>query len=167
MGLPERCQYAARVQADVFVSIHLNSAADPDSSGIETHILPPACHPITASATVGSRDRTAYPGNSHDGANMALGYFLQKSLLKRTGAEDRGVRRSRFCVVKSAPCPAALVECGFVSNREEARKLLTAEYQDRIAQALAEGVLAYLDAVRRTQPSGPSVCNRGQYDHQT
>jgi N-acetylmuramoyl-L-alanine amidase len=168
MGLPERCQYAARVQADVFVSIHLNSAANPDSSGIETHILPPAGHPITASATVGSRDRTAYPGNSHDGANMALGYSLQKSLLKRTGAEDRGVRRSRFWVVRNAPCPAALVECGFVSNGKEARRLLDAEYQGRVARALAEGVLAYLDAVRRTQPVRSSTCcGRGQYDNQT
>jgi N-acetylmuramoyl-L-alanine amidase len=167
MGLPERCQYAARVQADVFVSIHLNSAVDPDSSGIETHILPPAGHPITASATVGSRDRTAYPGNSHDGANMALGYSLQKSLLKCTGAEDRGVRRSRFWVVRNAPCPAALVECGFVSNGKEARRLLDAEYQGRVARALADGVLAYLDAVRRAQPSRSSVCNRGQYDNQT
>jgi len=152
MGLLERCQYAARVQADVLVSIHLNSAADPDSSGIETHILPPAGHPITASATTGSRDRSPYPGNSHDSANLVLGYSLQKSLLKHTGAEDRGVRRSRFCVVRSAPCPAALVECGFVSNRKEAQKLLTQEHQDRVVRALAEGVLAYLDTVRRAQP---------------
>jgi len=152
MGLPERCQYAARVHADVVVSIHLNSAANPDSSGIETHILPPAGHPITASATVGSRDRTAYPGNSHDGANMALGYSLQKNLLKCTGAEDRGVRRSRFWVLRNAPCPAALVECGLVSNSKEARKLLDAEYQGRVARAVAEGVLAYLDAVRRARP---------------
>jgi len=152
LDLEERCQYATRVRADVFVSIHLNSAADPDSSGIETHILPPAGQPITASASVRPRDQAAYPGNSHDGANLVLGYSLQKSLLKHTGAEDRGVRRSRFCVVRSAPCPAALVECGFVSNRKEAQKLLTQEHQDRVARALAEGVLAYLDTVRRAQP---------------
>ena len=82
MDLQERCEYATRVRADVFVSIHLNSAADTDSSGIETHILPPAGHPITASDTVGPRDRAAYPGNSHDGANLVLGYSLQRSLLK-------------------------------------------------------------------------------------
>jgi len=99
---------------------------------------------------------------------MALGYSLQKSLLKRTGTEDRGVRRSRFWVVRNAPCPAALVECGFVSNGKEARRLLDAEYQGRVARALAEGVLAYLDAVRRTQPVRSSTCcGRGQYDNQT
>lgn len=168
MGLEERCRYAAQLRADVFVSIHLNSATNLDSSGIETHILPPAGQPITCSVTVGARERAAYPGNSHDDANMALGYSLQRSLLKYTKAEDRGVRRSRFRVVRGAPCPAALVECGFVSNRTEAQKLLNARYQDRVARALAEGILAYVDAVRRAQPVRSSTCyGKGQYDNQT
>ena len=168
MDLDDRCQYAERLRADVFVSIHLNAATDPDSSGIETHILPPAGHPITANATVGRRDRAGYRSNGHDGANRVLGYLLQKNLLKYTGAEDRGVRRSRFCVVRAVPCPAALVECGFVSNRKEAQKLLNAECQGRVARALAEGVPAYLDVVRHAQPVRSSTCcGEGSYDNQT
>jgi len=167
MDLQRRSAYAARVRADVFVSIHLNSAADTDSSGIETHILPPTGCPVTCSSTVPPGAGAAYPGNDHDGANMLLGYLLQKCLLKHTGAEDRGVRRSRFYVVKYAPCPAALVECGFVSNRREVQKLLDAEYRGRIASALAEGIVAYLETVRRAQPIRSSVCCRGQYENQS
>jgi len=149
LELEERCQYAAQVRADLFVSIHLNAAENDDSAGIETHILPPAGCPITASTTINTRDRAAYAGNQHDGANMALGYMLQKSLLKYTRAEDRGVRRSRFQVIKNAPCPAALVECGFISNCKEREKLMNPEYRDRIAKALAEGIIAYLNTVKR------------------
>lgn len=151
MDLQTRCEYAAKVRADVFVSIHLNSAPDTSSSGIEVHILPPAGYPVTCSATVLRGDRAPSPGNGHDGANMVLGYFLQKSLLKYTGAEDRGVRRSRFYVVKYAPCPAALVECGFISNRGEAQKLLDSKYRSQIARALATGIVTYLNTVRRAQ----------------
>jgi len=149
LELDDRVQYAGKVRADLFVSIHLNAAENDDSSGIETHIVPPAGCPITASAKVNNRDQSVYPGNRHDGANMALGYMLQKSLLKYTRAEDRGVRRSRFQVIKNAPCPAALVECGFISNRREREKLMSREYRDRLSKALAEGIIAYLNAVKR------------------
>jgi len=151
MGLDERCRYATRVHADVFVSIHLNAAKNSRSSGIETYILPPAGCPITASARLTDRGRVAYPGNRHDGANMVLGYTLQKSLLKYTRAEDRGVRRSRFLVIKNAPCPAALVECGFISNRKERELLMDPKYQRRIARALAEGIISYLNNVKRAR----------------
>ena len=149
LDLDERCQYAAQVRADLFVSIHLNAAENDDSSGIETHILPPTGCPITASSKVNGRDISAYTGNQHDNANMVLGYMLQKSLLKYTHAEDRGVRRSRFQVIKNAPCPAALVECGFISNRKEREKLMNPEYRGRLARALAEGIIAYLNIVKR------------------
>ncbi|MDD5679012.1 MAG: N-acetylmuramoyl-L-alanine amidase [Kiritimatiellae bacterium] len=155
MELDERCRYATLVRADVFVSIHLNAAANSESSGIETFILPPAGYPITSGATVNARDRSVYPGNRHDGANMALGYMLQKSLLKYTRAEDRGIRRSRFQVIKNAPCPAALVECGFISNRKEREKLMDQKYRDRIAKALAEGIIAYLNTVKRARNMKP------------
>ena len=149
LKLNDRFRYAAQVHADLFVSIHLNSAKNSTASGIETYILPPAGCPITASSKVKRNDITCFPGNRHDGANMVLGYMLQKSLLKYTRAGDRGVRRSRFQILKHAPCPATLVECGFISNRKEREKLMNPEYRGRIAKALAEGIIAYLNTVKR------------------
>jgi N-acetylmuramoyl-L-alanine amidase len=155
LSLDERSQYAEQVHADLFVSIHLNSTDSPEPSGIETHIMPPAGYPLTSCATVTARDRVVYPGNRHDGANMALGYMLQKSLLKYTQAEDRGVRRSRFHVIKCAPCPSALIECGFISNRLEREKIMDPKYRDCLAKALAEGIIVYLNIVKRAHNINP------------
>jgi len=149
--LDKRCLLANRWGADLFVSIHLNAAANSDSSGIETHILPPAGCPITASAFVSSRDRVAFPGNRHDEANVVLGYYLQRSLIKYTRLEDRGVRRSRFYVIRNVACPAALVECGFISSRNDRTKIMTTVYRDNVARGIAEGILTYLNMVKRAQ----------------
>lgn len=155
LELDERCQMANRWGADLFVSIHLNTAANSGSSGIETHILPPAGCPITASSFVGSRDKAAFAGNHHDQANMVLGYQLQRSLLKYTRAEDRGVRRSRFYVIRNVNCPAALVECGFISNHSEKNKIMTAAYRDNVARGIAEGITTYLNLVKQARPRKP------------
>jgi len=153
--LGQRCLSANRLGADLFVSIHLNAAANSGSSGIETHILPPAGCPITASALVSSRDRVAFPGNRHDKANMVAGYYIQRSLIKYTRLEDRGVRRSRFYVLRNVACPAALVECGFISSRKDRAKIMTAAYRDNVARGIAEGILSYLNMVKRARALNP------------
>ncbi|MDD5678343.1 MAG: N-acetylmuramoyl-L-alanine amidase [Kiritimatiellae bacterium] len=153
--LDKRCILANRWGADLFVSIHLNAAANSDSSGIETHILPPAGCPITASAFVSARDRTAFCGNRHDEANVILGYYLQRPLIKYTRQEDRGVRRSRFYVIRNVACPAALVECGFISSRNDRIKIMTAAYRDNVVRGISEGILTYLNMVKRAQALNP------------
>lgn len=155
ISLAGRCLLAKRKGADLFVSIHFNSAAQSRASGIETFIIPPAGSPITASSKTYSRDRKTYPANKHDKANIVLGYLLQKSLLKHTRAKDRGVRRARFYMVRGISCPSALVECGFISNKREAEKILTASYRYNIAKGIAEGILAYLNMVQRAHVVKP------------
>lgn len=152
LSLDERCELAKRYGADVFVSIHLNSSTSSSASGVETHIVPPAGFPTTANpSTLATRDRITYPANSHDEANIILGLALQKSLVRHRRCDDRGVRRSRFYVVRNVSCPSALVECGFISNQVEAKRFMDKAYQDKIAQAIAEGILSYLDAVTRAR----------------
>lgn len=152
--LDDRCTIAGRWSPDVFVSIHCNSGPDSDAQGIETYILSKA-----GGASTNARDQApsnAYrtqPGNSHDAASAVLGFALQKRLLRDTGAEDRGLRHARFAVLKDAPCAAALVECGFLSNRAEALKLGDPVYRDRMARAIAQGILDYCAAVRKAQIS--------------
>lgn len=153
--LSQRCLLANRWKADLFVSIHLNASANSDASGIETHILPPAGCPITASAFVSSRDRVVFPGNHHDGANIVLGYYLQRSLIKYIRLEDRGVRRSRFYVIRNVDCPAALVECGFISSRKDRTKIMTSAYRNNAVRGIAEGILTYLNMVKRVQVLNP------------
>lgn len=149
LSLDERCALAERWDADLFISIHMNAATSREADGIETHILPPAGCPVTANSKVEARDRISYAGNRFDIANMRLGYALQRRMLKTAGAGDRGVRRSRFYVIRNVPCPAALVEGGFLSNPAEEQKIIQKAYRDKLAQGIAEGILNYLEDVQR------------------
>jgi len=156
MTLDERCWRGDRYGGDVFVSIHLNSSRDRAISGIETYIMPAPGYPTTAEIerhVISARTGNC-PGNQFDGANAVLAQFLHKGVLAHTGAADRGIRRARFFVIRNARCPAALVECGFLSNAQEVAKINDAAYRDRIAEGIARGILTYLSRVR-TQHQPP------------
>ena len=145
--LEDRCVKARSWGADVFVSIHLNSAADALPSGAESYTLASAGYASTA----GGSGSATQPGHKHDAANAVLGYQVHKALIRRTGSVDRGVKRSRFLVLRNAPCPAVLVECAFVSNKREEEKLLTDQFRESIAQGIATGILNYLNTVKRAR----------------
>lgn len=154
LKLEDRCNKAARWGADVFVSIHLNSARSSSPKGIETYVLASAGYPVTAD-TGGKTSRVAYPGNQFDTANVVLGACLQKGLLAKVGGQDRGLRRARFVVLKNAPCPAGLVECGFLSNAYEEALMISPEHREKIALAIAKGIIDYVNAVKRAQVAAP------------
>lgn len=148
--LDERCFRAAQLGANAFISIHFNASRDRNIAGIETFIVPAAGYPSTSEIDgrrAGGRGG-ACPGNRFDGANAVLSEFLQRGMLSQTGAPDRGIRRARYYVIRNAPCPAALVECGFLSNPREAKRIKDEAYRDRIAEGIARGVLTYLSRVR-------------------
>lgn len=151
VSLEERCWRADRYGADVFVSIHLNASRNPAISGVETYIVPASGYPTTVELeqNIVSGKRKDCPGNRFDGANVVLAQYLHKGLMAHTGSPDRGVRRARFYVIRNANSPAALVECGFLSNRSEAKKISDASYRDRIAEGISRGILTYLSRVRQ------------------
>lgn len=111
---------------DVFVSIHQNSFTSPSANGIETFYW-----------EKGSTDNK-------------LATSLQNNLIKNTGAYNRGVKYDKekynFYVIKNTNMPAALVECGFITNPDEASKLKTSDYQNKIVDAIANGANDYLKA---------------------
>jgi N-acetylmuramoyl-L-alanine amidase len=149
LSLQARDEYAEDKGANLFVSIHLNSGGN--ASGIETYCMPPAGAVSTASAFrswAASRDEETAPGNRYDEKNIWLAHCVQKALVKATGAVDRGVRRARFHVIEHAPCPAILIEGGFLSNRTEEQKLLRSEYRDTLAKAITDGILTYRTSVQ-------------------
>ena len=156
--LDQRPRLAAARQADLFISIHLNAAASRDSHGIETYVLTSPGFSSTSSAAAEkssniAKNNVCYPANVHDVANNIFGYFLQKNVRTAAQAEDRGVRHARFVVLKDAPCVAALVECGFLSNANDERRLMTDEHRDAIATGLVKGIIEYGRAVRRANPT--------------
>ena len=143
VSLDERVALTERQHADLFVSLHFNSGGN--AQGIETYCVPPAGAVSTANPFRrffgGDDDKCS--ANQFDEKNVWLAHCVQRSLLHITGANDRGVRRARYVVIRDAPCPAILVESGFLSNAGEEQRLLSADYRDKLAKGIAGGILEY------------------------
>ena len=152
LGLEERTAVAGVWRADAFVSLHANFAENRQAAGPETYVLPLAGY----AATGGDQSYSQLPrnGNSNDVCNTLLGYSIHRRLPGRPGDGDRGLRRARFQVLRQAGCPAVLVEVGFLSNAVEARLLASGWFRDRLARAVADGVLDYA----RHSASSPKAC---------
>lgn len=146
--LGERAVQATAARADLFISIHFNAVAQGAAvNGTETYILTPRHQRSTSSAKPSASDDEQQPGNAHDQWNAVLGYQIHRSLLDKLGTADRGLKRARFAVLRLATCPAVLVEAGYLSNDDEARKIATERYRADIAEAVANGVKAYAAAL--------------------
>ena len=148
LSLDDRADLARKVKADLFLSIHADGAVSSAAHGVETFIT--TAEGFDSSNHYGKGgDQSVVLNNRYNAANAMLGYAVQSNLLKMSGRSDRGVRRARFAVIKKAPCPAALVECGFLTNPEEERLLRTEAYRSRVAQGIVNGVRAYRTLVSR------------------
>ena len=151
LELEARTRKAAALRADLFVSIHANSAINRSVRGAETFVLALPGRYSSNSYGGGRLPSAGNAGNRYDLANMVLGYRLQQHLLKATGQEDRGVKRARFEVLRDAPCPAALVEMAFMSNPKDEAIVIDPAGRDRIARGIADGITAYLSDVSRAK----------------
>ncbi len=150
--LDDRSRASKKVDADLFISIHFNAAATASASGIETFVLTPrgmySTNDPQKKASAGSI-AVVEPGHRHDSRNALFGYHIQAALTEKIDAEDRGLRRARFAVLKDLDCPGALVECGFLTNTSEATLISGAAHREKIAQGIADGILKYRDITQR------------------
>jgi N-acetylmuramoyl-L-alanine amidase len=140
--LPYRVAMADRVEADLFISLHLNSGgSNRELTGIETYCLTPTGMPSNLTREFEDDPRESHPNNLYDDQNVLLGTRLHRSLLRATGAVDRGVRHARFmAVLRGQNRPAVLIEGGYLSNATEARRLAAPEYRQAMAEAIARGL---------------------------
>ena len=147
LELEERPAVANQHRADLFISLHFNVAPQGEARGVEVYCLTPA-----ATSSTNTRGEAAnmapVPGNRQDPQNVLLAYELQKSLVSKLSAEDRGLRRARFAVLRTATMPAVLIEGGFLSDSVEQKKIADPKYRTRLAQAIVQGVLAFKHAVQ-------------------
>lgn len=150
LTLVDRMQLVLDHEADLFVSVHFNAAANTAARGIETFVLTAGGHRNTGNQGEGPF-APARDANEFDGANQVLAYLVQRRMLERTQAEDRGVRRSRFYVLREATVPSILIEGGFLSHAPEERNLMRPDYQNALAEGIARGILEYLAAVARAE----------------
>lgn len=143
IDLPSRPALAAKRRADLFISLHFNSAGanNKNARGVETYCLTLPGAPSTNGG--GDSLPGALPGNRHDGFNLLLAYHIQKAMVAKTGADDRGVRRARFAVLRDASVPAVLVEGGFMTNPGEAKRIAEPGYRRTLARAITNAVLEF------------------------
>ena len=146
-----RNDFANRNNADVFLSIHFNSAER--ATGVETYTLPPQFMLSSGDETGDGMTNVAYPGNRLDYANLLVGEQLHRALLAGLKTPDRGFKRARKAVLRMLDCPGVLVECAFLSNDAEARRVATPEFRQQIAEALAAGLKNYAEALAVLQPA--------------
>jgi len=117
--LEERAALANRRKADLFVSIHADSAS-PSAQGFTVYIAESASREARLMARAITR------------------------AMATTGQKNRGVREADYRVLVKTRMPAVLIELGYLSNRYEARRLQTSAFQDRLATAISTGISDYL-----------------------
>ena len=141
-----------REKADLFISLHFNAIDKRTVSGNETYILTPQNQRSTEADRRQPDDAVRLPGNAFDGWNAVLGFRIHSALLGNLQSFDRGLKHARFAVLRDIECPGLLVECGYLSNDAEARKIATPQWRQKLATSIAEGVADYraaLASVRR------------------
>ncbi len=155
--LKERTAFATKHKADLFLSIHANASGDSRANGIETYYLDVASTDKNAEIIAARENANSgysiqelesllkgliVESKSKDSRRLAK--HVQQELVAATGAADRGVKHARFVVLIGTRVPAILIETGFVTNQTEGKKLTSAAYQQKLANAIVRGVEKFL-----------------------
>lgn len=147
LDLQERSAIANASRAGLFVSIHFNAIGnDRRTSGVEVFTFAPQFQRSTNAWSPGAGNDTEKdlaPVNRHDHWSVVLAQSLHRRFIHDLKAVDRGRKIAHWGVLRGLNCPGVLVECGFLTSTEEARKIATPQYRQRLAVALANGVREY------------------------
>ncbi|MDQ0215302.1 N-acetylmuramoyl-L-alanine amidase [Oikeobacillus pervagus] len=120
--LSDRVRISTNNYAELFVSIHVNSAGATSANGSETFY-------------------NSTNGNSVESKEVAR--EIQKQLVSLVGMYDRGVKDGDFHVIREQNTPAVLVELGFITNSKDYAKLTSSKYLDLYAEAIYRGIKNY------------------------
>ena len=123
--LTRRRQLMDESGADIIVSIHLNKYTDPKIHGAQTFFV------------------------KESKSSQKLAVSIQNSIVKNVEPENTRVallKKEDIIITKNSTVTTAIVECGFLSNREDEEKLSQPEYQDKLAHAIKIGIDEYFTA---------------------
>ena len=119
--LKNRCKVAARYPSAIFVSIHMNSFGDPKYSGLQVYY-------------------------SENGDSEALAAYVQNSVRERLQNDNnRKIKAGRdIYLLEHLENPAILIECGFLTNKDEEKRLSQKDYQKQLCSAIIYGIIEYI-----------------------
>lgn len=180
--LPMRAKLARAAKADMFISIHADSAENRSATGSSVFVL---------STKGASSQRARWLADKENSADLVGGVRLQKTdntlasvlidlaqsghmkasedvagrvlnRLGRVGDNHKSeIERANFAVLRTSDMPAMLVETAFISNPDEERRLISPDYQRQLASAVLGGVNDYFT---RQPPPGTMYAARAQAD---
>lgn len=135
VSLQERANKANRLAADCFVSIHANAYGSSwnSANGIETYVY------------------TSRPKGATE-----LAERVQHNLVVATGLRNRGVKTGNFHVLKATKMTAILVECGFMTNKEEVKLLRSDIYRKTCAEAIVKAIREQYKLKRKSKVQPPT-----------
>lgn len=107
--------------ADVFLSLHMNEYPDRTQSGPQVFYT-----------------------SGQESSRLLAGAIQQSMNAQLSPARPRSALPGDYFVLRTQPMPAVLIECGFLSNAEEEKKLLTESYREQIARSLLSGLIEFV-----------------------
>ena len=181
LTLEERTAIANTKSADLFISIHTNSHRDRNVYGIETYFLNlatddeairvAAIENATSTKNISDLQSILFDlvQNAKINESSRLAGHVQGAMIsvlknrRYSRLNDKGVKQAPFYVLIGAQMPAVLVETSFISNPRECKRLINPKYQERLCEAIVDGIKKY---IRETTPTAylkapPDSANNG------
>jgi N-acetylmuramoyl-L-alanine amidase len=172
--LRDRLKLARKGKADLFIAIHADSYFNKSATGVSIYALSQRGATSEAARWIAKRENYSELGGVDLGELQDQSYLLRSVLIDlaqtatitdslRLGTAMLGsldqvtdlhysrVEQAPFVVLKSPDIPSVLVETGFISNPKEELRLSSQEYQNKVANALFNGIRTYL---KKYSPAG-------------
>jgi len=169
VSLAERAKLADKIEADLFISVHINSSKKSSPRGFETYYLDnhddSAVKKVEEVENKDLKDEELIINkiltdlviqrtvSSSKGLAKSIHARIQSRVGRKYHLKDRGVKAGLFYVLALTKRPAILLEVGFLSNSRELKKMLRKDLQDSYAKAVASGIKDYLKKQTKIEPS--------------
>ncbi len=123
INLYERPKLSKKAKADIFISLHMNSADSSAAKGLEVYYS-------KINDSKGSSGLTS----------KKMAEFFQDSLISKIGCYDRGFKSAEYVVCKYNTVPSILIELGFITNSQDLSRMKSSKLQDEAAKAIYDTI---------------------------
>ena len=189
--LYKRADIANKAGADMFISVHTNSAKSKSANGAETYLLGVEENRTSANLNAALEENKAillendyqahYEGydpnspesmiifefmqNEYQKESLKMAQFTQNQMVGFSKRPDRGVHQAGYLVLWKSTMPSILIELGFISNDAECKYLVSQKGVDEMSQSLYKAFSEYLDyhnkTLEKAVPTAQAIGNRG------